>query len=59
MLRKQNPFIFVPYIMENNVHKHKTLWSKDYINDENMNCIYNINRVFKFRTHIPNNPHHD
>ena len=67
-LRKQNPFIFIPYIMKNNLQKHKAfLWVKDYINDENINHIYKANKVqkkspnmpyFKFGTQIPNNPHH-
>ena len=61
--------MFVPYIMKTNLHKHKAfLWIRDCINDENMNHIYNANRVtkkkspnmpnFKFGTQIPNNPHH-
>ena len=69
-LRKQKPFIFVPYIMKNNLHTHEAfLWIKDYINDENVNHIYDENRIikkkkspnipkFKFGTQIPNNPHH-
>ena len=63
------PFTFIPYIMKNNIHKHKaSLWIKGYMNDENMNHIYTANRVikkkssnmpkFKFGRKIPNNPHH-
>ena len=55
--------------MKHNLHKHKAfLWIKDYINDENMNDIFNANRVikkkssnmpkFKSGTQIPNSPHH-
>ena len=68
-LRKQNPFIFVTCIIKNKLHKHKAfLWIKDYISDENMNHIFNANRVikkkypnipkFKFGKQIPNNPQH-
>ena len=67
-LRKQNPFIFIPYIIKNNLQKHKAfLWIKKYINNENINHIYNANRVqkkspnmphFKFGAQISNNPHH-
>ena len=47
-LKKQNPFIFVPYIMKNNLHKHKAfLWIKDYIKNENMNHIFNTKRVIE------------
>ena len=46
--------------MKHNFYKNKAfLQIREYINDENINYIYNKNRVFKFGTQISNNPHLD
>ena len=68
MLRKQNPFIFVPYIINQKLVNHNHFkWAKAYLHQNKAaEQIVKINKVqhnskmpkFKFGVQVPDNPTH-
>ena len=68
-LRHQNPFIFIPYVIKNNLSKHNDfLWVKDYWEDDGISRkIYKSFKAttkmsshpkYKFGIQIPSNTQH-